>query len=368
MLQIETPTLLLDKTRCLRNIDNMILRSTKAGCSLRPHFKTAQSLAIGKWFWERGVRQISVSSLQMAVYFAEGGWDDITVAFPVNILEGKRIKYLSQKCAKLQLLVESSSDVEQLDNLLEKPLGVFIKIDSGSRRSGIAAHNFEAVEKLLERIKICKKLIFKGFLTHAGHSYKARGTTEILAIQQQSIGLMRNLKSRFIKDCPSLILSAGDTPCCSVADDWAEIDELRPGNFTFYDVMQWQIGSCSLDDIAIATACPVVAKHPERLELVLYGGAVHLSKDSIVINGQTIFGLVAKLGKDAWELPDVNNYLRGLSQEHGIAKLSQSFFDEVVVGDVLAILPVHSCLNADLMRAYRDFEGRSYDHFGSYFR
>ena len=27
-------------------------------------------------------------------------------------------------------------------------------------------------------------------------------------------------------------------------------------------------------------ACPVVALHPERKEVIIYGGAVHLSKDN----------------------------------------------------------------------------------------
>lgn len=38
------------------------------------------------------------------------------------------------------------------------------------------------------------------------------------------------------------------------------------------------IGSCSADDIVVAVVCPVVAKHEERGEMVIYGGAVHFFK------------------------------------------------------------------------------------------
>ncbi|MBK8048603.1 MAG: hypothetical protein IPK16_16670 [Anaerolineales bacterium] len=54
---------------------------------------------------------------------------------------------------------------------------------------------------------------------------------------------------------------------------------MRPGNFVFYDWTQVQVGSCGFDDVAVVAACPVVGKYPDRHEVVLYGGAVHLSKD-----------------------------------------------------------------------------------------
>jgi len=38
--------------------------------------------------------------------------------------------------------------------------------------------------------------------------------------------------------------------------------------------------SCTLDDISILIACPIITLHPERKEIIIYGGAVHFSKDS----------------------------------------------------------------------------------------
>ena len=37
---------------------------------------------------------------------------------------------------------------------------------------------------------------FRGFLTHAGHSYRARSVPEIRAVHDASAGLMRTLKAR----------------------------------------------------------------------------------------------------------------------------------------------------------------------------
>ncbi|MDZ7614896.1 MAG: hypothetical protein U5K51_15285 [Flavobacteriaceae bacterium] len=44
--------------------------------------------------------------------------------------------------------------------------------------------------------------------------------------------------------------------------------------------------------------------------------------------------------------------LKSLSQEHGIIKVPEHLIDNYKVGDLLYILPVHSCLTADLMKNY----------------
>src|SRR5664279_4243936 len=87
IMKITVPTLLVDKQKCLANIKFMSDKAKKNNSTFRPHFKTHQSIEIGNWYKEFGVEKITVSSLRMAEYFTNTGWSDITVAFPVNILE-----------------------------------------------------------------------------------------------------------------------------------------------------------------------------------------------------------------------------------------------------------------------------------------
>lgn len=93
-------------------------------------------------------------------------------------------------------------------------------------------------------------------------------------------------KQRYLADFPDLQLSMGDTPCCSVVDpeDLHVFDEMRPGNYVFYDLEQAEIGSCALNSIVVAVACPIVAKHADRRELTLYGGGVHFSNEGLLVN------------------------------------------------------------------------------------
>ena len=124
--------------------------------------------------------------------------------------------------------------------------------------------------------------------------------------------------------------------------------------------MQLEIGSCTEAEIGVAVACPIVAKHPERNELVVYGGAVHLSKDSIEVNGTRVFGYVALLEQEGWGASLKQAYVSGISQEHGIIKVSSDIFDRFNIGDIIAILPVHSCLTVNLLRNYLTTTGEAY--------
>ena len=82
-LEITRPTLLLDRNKAVRNIKKMARKASSAAVRFRPHTKTHQSAEIASWFKPFGVESITVSSLDMALYFADHGWDDISIAFPV---------------------------------------------------------------------------------------------------------------------------------------------------------------------------------------------------------------------------------------------------------------------------------------------
>lgn len=322
----------------------------------RPHFKTHQSAEVGRWFMDAGINSITVSSVSMAEYFAGHGWSDITIAFTVNLAEVDQINILASKIC-LNLCIESDEALEFLTKKISHNVGIFLKIDTVLKRTGIAADNIPEIAKLIKKLKTIPKLKFKGFLVHNGHTYKCSSSDEIKKIHFESLKKLQRLKQIFYSDFPGLIISMGDTPTCSLINDFSGVDELRPGNFVFYDLMQKQLGSCTSDDIAVALACPVVAKYPERNEIVVYGGAVHLSKDYIIDKkGNKIFGEIVLLKKNGWSRPMRNTIVKSLSQEHGIIFSGEhELFEKTGLGDFIGILPVHSCLTANLMKKYYIF-------------
>ncbi|OQX77449.1 MAG: alanine racemase [Bacteroidetes bacterium 4484_249] len=349
-MRILKPTLLINKTKCKSNIRRMAEKAAINKLQFRPHFKTHQSAEVGEWFREEGVSKITVSSVTMAEYFAAFGWKDILIAFPVNILEIDKINALS-KNVKLSLLVESVFTVNYLKDKLTGKTDIYIKIDTGYHRTGILPGDTYKIKQIIDMIQESTSLRFTGFLTHAGNTYDAKNRDEILKLHFDSVTQLNTLKKEFTNIYPGLIISVGDTPSCSVANDFDGIDEIRPGNFVFYDVMQYYLGSCTFNEIAACLACPVVAKHENRNEIVIYGGAVHLSQESLTDKtGKELYGLVVKLDKTGWSKILTETYVSGLSQEHGIIKTNKGVFENIQVGDLIGILPVHSCLTANLMK------------------
>ncbi len=339
----------------------MLKRTREHGVKLRPHFKTHQSALVGNWHKALGITSITVSSLNMALYFAKHGWKDITVAFPLNIREMHKVNQLASGI-KLNVLIESIEQLEALESTLKFPVGLFMKIDAGSHRTGVAVENIPFMGTLINKIKSMDKASFKGFLTHAGHSYKATSKAEVLAVHQETTTKMANLKSHFSAIVPDIIVSVGDTPTASLADSFEHVDEIRPGNFVYYDLMQKNIGSCQWGDIAVAVACPVVARHETRNEIVVYGGAVHFSKESLTDNDRRqYFGVVVPMGPEGWGEPLPGCYMASLSQEHGIVKMNPAHFDKFHIGDLLYILPVHSCLTVDIIPDIMTLEGEVVD-------
>ena len=105
-------------------------------------------------------------------------------------------------------------------------------------------------------------------------------------------------------------------------------------------------------------ACPIVAKHNDRNEIVLYGGGVHFSKDRVEDPKEGIlFGRIAEKKGLGWGSPIPKMFLKSLSQEHGIVSVPKEKMKEYSIGDSLWVLPVHSCMAADLMKEFHLPEG-----------
>lgn len=353
---ITQPTLLVDTSRVKANIQRMKAKAAANHAVFRPHFKTHQSGVVGQWFRQIGVDKITVSSVSMAKYFADHGWDDILIAFPVNLLEIKKINELAGRI-KLHVLIEDLAVAEQLDRLLEHMVGVYIKIDSGAGRTGIPLADENRVLELADQINLSKNLRFKGLLTHAGHFYhQPDGKTAIAEKTQQINQKMKALKLKLQQE--DLVLSWGDTPSCSMLDDLEGFDEWRPGNFVYYDVMQYHIGSCSLEDIAVVMACPVVAVHPEREEMVIYGGSIHFSSEFIAADDNfRLYGYLVNFTEKGWSEAVAGAWLARLSQEHGIVKLPKNLCHQYKPGDLIGILPVHSCITVSAIGRQQDLDG-----------
>ena len=360
-MKLTRPTLLIDPVKSKENLKRMKKKADRHRVVFRPHFKTHQSHAIGSWFKKQGVKSITVSSADMAEYFMQDNWDDMLIAFPLNINELNTINRLAGKVS-LSLTLENQESLAYLNEHLKNEVAAYIKIDVGYNRTGIPWENKEEIAALAKLIHHSPNIRLKGILCHAGQTYHANTVSEIRGIHQVSRDRMVQVKE-FLKDFRNdLLISIGDTPGFSLSEDFEGIDEVRPGNFIFYDLQQYKLGACKLTDIAVCMACPIVAKHQERNELVVYGGAVHFSKDAFMEGEKLVYGYVVPLSDKDWIAEPGSMVMTMMSQEHGIISVTPDVFHKFNIGEFIGILPSHSCLTANLMGEYYDFQGRHFDH------
>jgi len=358
---IKGPCLVIDEQKCSRNIDRMISRASDNNLLFRPHFKTHQSHEVGRWFRERGVDSITVSSIKMAYYFAHDGWKDILVGIAYNPREYGFYEKLSDKC-RLQATISCPESALILAGQCRFPLEVMIKIDTGYNRTGIGWDDNARLGRTIEYLGKNRSIRIRGLMTHDGSTYGLNNRQKL--IERHSISSERINKCRDRIKMKDLLISEGDTPSASLADSFEGIDEIRPGNFVFYDLMQYFNGTCNFEDIALALMCPVIDIRPGAGTIVVHGGAVHLSKERLSTGGSDIYGMLASPGKDGWHKPTRQTFVSSLSQEHGIIRYPKTM-ERVSPGDLVVVIPVHSCLTADCMRAYSLTNGKRADHMQS---
>lgn len=332
----------------------MISKARASGLTLRPHCKTHQSHKIASWFLDFGISKITVSSVDMAAYFAQAGWRDILIAFPFNPLEINRLNELTKIC-RMSVLADHPETIAALQTL-DGRVGLYIDIDPGYGRTGIPSGEYQQIEDLIRASRQNPKLDFSGFYCHAGHSYKARDQAERDQIHRCALSDLSGLKRHFSAYHPRILY--GDTPNCSIQKDFHGLDEITPGNFVFYDLTQATIGSCRESDIALAMACPVVGKHIGSQEMVIHGGAVHFSKESLESDGQLIYGKGVHFSKAGWSPLRQASCITSLSQEHGVVAVTENVMADTRIGDLLVFHPVHSCLTANLMKQYTTLDGQ----------
>ena len=355
---IRRPTLIVDAAKTRRNIARMAGRAAEAGVRFRPHFKTHQSRLVGEWFREAGVDCITVSSLEMARYFADAGWDDITVAFPVNICQIDRINQLARSL-KLGLMIENLEAADFLCRRLEHRVAVWIKLDAGYGRAGVRWDDRELMIALADRIESSAKMTLVGLLTHSGHSYSAGSRAELQEIHDLSIERLEAVRDLLRENGRKDVgISIGDTPTCRVAKRLEAASEIRPGNFVFYDLMQLAPGVCAADEISAGLACPIVGIYPARNEIVIYGGAIHFSKEFLTDTlGRRFWGQLAVCTRGEFTPGEPPHYVKSLSQEHGVVSIETPALNQLRIGDAVLVLPVHSCLTCQQFASYTTLDG-----------
>lgn len=353
MQNVTTPAFLVDRSVVQRNCSQMLEKARRSGVHFRPHVKTHKVAEVGKMQHGGAVGPITVSTLAEAEQFAAAGFDDITYGMPIAPEKLERAAAIASRIRRFNILLDSEETLRAVESFRDSHdlvFDAFLKVDCGYHRAGIDPDSAAGLG-LANRMITSTAIRFGGLLTHAGHSYHARNVDEIRAVGHEETAALTRLRNR-IEGAAKLVRSIGSTPTASVVSTFEDCDEVRPGNYVFYDAFQATIGSCALRDCAVSVLTTVVGSYPERGAMIVDAGALALSKDSGPDHIEPHFGYGVVCDEELRPLP---MRLVALSQEHG--KIATSAV--VSPGTRLRIIPNHSCLTAAMFDRYHVVEGRT---------
>lgn len=353
---LPTPALLLDLDILTRNIERMAAKAAKLGVRLRPHIKTHKCIEIARRQQAAGATGITVSTLAEAAAFSAGGFSDITYAVPLE--PGKIVPALALAGElDLGLTVDDLGIAAALGAAASQrklSVAVWVKVDAGYHRTGVDAAGAEVVELVRFLASAGAALHFAGLLTHAGHAYQAKSPTEIKFIIGEEQRIMGTLVDRLTAAGLKVpAVSIGSTPSLALTQTVSGVDEIRPGNYVFYDRTQLLLGSCTLPDCAVTVLASVVSSQPHLDHAVMDAGALALSHDPgpVHLDPEPNRGVVLTTGDNRALHPSLR--VVSVSQEHGIIRGPKpGDVSSLQPGDRLMILPNHSCLTAPLFDNY----------------
>jgi D-serine deaminase-like pyridoxal phosphate-dependent protein len=357
LTDLETPALVLDRTRLDRNIARMREHLNELRVALRPHVKTAKSMDVVRRALEgppgsveREAHGITVSTLKEAEYFFSNGVTDILYAVGIAPNKLAHVAELCGKGADVTLLLDSAEAADIVAAKGEE-LGVkfaaLIEIDSDGHRSGIKPGDPRLLD-IGARLHGRPGSELRGVMTHAGDSYNCGGIEEIRAMaERERAAVVQCAQALKAAGLPCPIVSVGSTPTATYAQRMDGVTEARAGVYMFFDLFMAGLDVCTLDDIALSVLTSVIGHQADRNWIITDAGWMALSRDRGTAKQRIDqgYGVVCDLGGR----PIDDLIVIDTNQEHGIiANRNGKPIDigEFPVGTLLRILPNHACATA----------------------
>ena len=457
--QISTPAFIVDLEKLILNCERMLARARRLGVSLRPHVKTHKSVPVlliqhlGRQALDfldlrtgavdlpallhcaaQGALAAAlplrccVSTIGEAGHFLRSGLPlDVCVAVPCGA-DARKLRKIEALVRRFALppaqgprndrptsvvyvnldsraalaataaFAAAQNARHRAEGQPPTPWRVFLSVDMGYRREGVAPEDPESLALVREIVRAEPHVALHGIYAHAGNAYGSKTPSEALSFAEverdvlvnfaKQIQEMISSSSTFISssssssssitttvtsldttesttttgtsnpnDAPHIIpflppslrsfqIGIGSTPTCSNPPPHLDgITEIHPGNYVYYDLHQAAIGSCAEDDIAGAVLCTIVAHYPHRMQMMVDGGALAFSKDpgAAHLPGSGFPDRGWGVSPDAQGLR-----LKSISQEMGVLECPSGSFDDtsLATGKRMRFYPHHSCLAA----------------------
>jgi len=319
--ELETPSVLIDLDTAERNIQRMQARCDSLGLQFRPHIKTHKIPAIAQMQLQAGAVGIACQKVSEAEVFAEAGFTDIQL--PYNIVGKHKTARLAQlaKSAKVTVTVDSVPVIDGIAKAARAAhatIHMMVELVSLQERTGTTPENALKFARHILGYDDC--LHFAGVMIYPTDA----------AIRPR---LQKTLSLFHKAGIEVEMVSGGGSGAILEAHKVPELTEMRVGTYVFYDWRSVKQNWASFDDCAMTIRATVISANDAH--------RVILDSGSKTVNSESLDGLFGYI----IEYPAAK--LHKLSEEHGFVNFSTC--DRLPqVGDVLHIIPVHTCIVTNL--------------------
>jgi D-serine deaminase-like pyridoxal phosphate-dependent protein len=283
-----------------------------------------------------GATGLSVAKTSEAEVFAEAGFDDLFIAYPVvGADKARRLLALSERLRRLAVgadSVEGASTLAGAFRAAGRTLDVMLKVDTGLHRVGVLP---ERAPEMARRLADVPGLRLRGIFTHAGHGYGEETPDGVAQVARHEGRTMAAVADELRRAGLAVEeVSVGSTPTAREAMAQPGVTECRPGNYVYHDGSQVALGTCAPADCAMTILATVVSV-PAAERAVVDAGSKTLSTDPLRPHPVGFGQIVGRRSR-----------IQRLSEEHGVIGVEGG--DSFRVGERVRIVPNHACVVSNL--------------------
>jgi D-serine deaminase-like pyridoxal phosphate-dependent protein len=357
LTDLETPALVLDRSRLARNIARMRERLVGLGVPLRPHVKTAKSIDVVRLAVEGQPGGITVSTFREAEHFLENGFTDILYAVGIVPSKLPHVAALQRRGAEVAIILDSVEMAEAVAREAEALAAVFpvlIEVDTDGGRAGVAAQDHRRIVEIGRILDSARGIELRGVMTHAGLSYGCRSPEALRGhAEQERSGAVGAAEALRANGLPAPVVSVGSTPTAFFAERLDGVSEVRAGVYMFQDLVMADLGVCEEEEIALSVLATVIGHRRDLGYLLIDAGGLAMSKDSGPARDKPSYG---SLWDCATGRP-LGLEIRSTNQEHGLVPAAEADFERLPIGTQVRIAPNHACMTAAAHERYHVVEG-----------
>lgn len=329
---LDTPSVLVDVDIMTANLDRLARYCRDHGLNLRPHVKTHKIPELARLQVRKGAVGVTVAKLGEAEVMADGGVEDILLAYPVyGEIKWKRLAALARR-TRISVALDSLEVARGISKHAREGgvrIPILVEFDTGMRRCGFAIGQ-EAIP-VVERIAELPALDYQGLLIYPGHFLTdPERRNRLLSIENRQLATLLDLLDG--AGIPYPVISASSTPTAYMSHQFKNITEARPGTYIFNDRNTIGCQAADLKDCAVSVLTTVVSTSVPG-KAAIDGGSKTFSSDKFLSGDGVGMGHV---------MGDPGTVVEYLSEEHGHLVLANAA-RKYRVGDRIRVIPNHVC-------------------------